>query len=81
MRKVLLQNKQTRRYYAGPDHWVEDPNQALSFSDVSAAAKAFSEEDLTDAEIVIEDGTLPATTHPAVSSNSLPSPLPRHTGR
>jgi hypothetical protein len=56
--KVLLQDRLSKRYYAGPQRWVEARAEALDFGQVELAAKAYSEERARFAEIIIDDGTL-----------------------
>jgi hypothetical protein len=57
--KVLLQDKLSRRYYAGPQRWVDSRAEALDFGKIEMAAKAYTEESTHFAEIVIDDGELP----------------------
>ena len=57
--KVLLQDRISKRYYAGPQRWVESRNEALDFGKIETAAKAYTEESTHFAEIVIDDGELP----------------------
>ncbi len=57
--KVLLQDKLSKRYYAGPQRWVEARDEAMDFGQVELAAKAYTEESARYAEIIVDDGTLP----------------------
>lgn len=57
--KVLLQDRVSKRYYAGPQRWVETRAEALDFGQIEAAAKAYTEESARFAEIIVDDGTLP----------------------
>lgn len=51
--RVLLRNKQTRRYCAGPNEWAAVIAQALIFSSVQHAAKFAFNEKVQEAEIVV----------------------------
>ena len=63
--KVLLQDKISKRYYAGPQRWVQERAEALDFGQIELAAKAYTEETTRYAEIVVDDGTLPEPPPPA----------------
>lgn len=71
--KVLLRDRQTHRYYAGPGQWVPHAHQALDLGETSRAAKVFEAEGLEFAEILIDHGSLPAGPHrPEESLKSRP---------
>lgn len=80
--KVLLQDKVTRRYFAGPHQWVEDRSEALDFKQVQGAAKAYAEAGLPYAEIVVDNGALPepkpAAQHPPKRPGPEHRAHPRH---
>lgn len=55
--RVLLKNKETNHYYAGPNEWTSDVSRAHDFEMVTQAAKMYEVEQVAFAEIVVE-GTL-----------------------
>ncbi len=70
--KVLLQDTQTKLYYAGPGRWVKERGEALDLEKIERAAQAYDTENYPFAEILVEDnGTnlhLPVThSAPAVA--------------
>lgn len=57
--RVLLQDRISKRYYAGPQRWVEARAEAMDFGQIELAAKAYTEESARFAEILVDDGSLP----------------------
>ena len=57
--KVLLQDAQTKLFYAAPGRWVKDKPEALNFERVDRAAQVYETENLPFAEIVVEDDNAP----------------------
>ncbi len=56
--KVLLQDMQTKLYYAGPGRWVKGREEALNFEAIERAAQTYDTENYPFAEILVEgDGT------------------------
>lgn len=51
--RVLLRNTQTRRYYAGRDHWVNEQSGALDFESLENAGQRVYEEHLSQTEVVL----------------------------
>ncbi len=51
---MLLQNMDTRLFYAGPRQWIDDPTQAQNLKAIEDAAQAYVSENLINAEIVVE---------------------------
>jgi hypothetical protein len=51
--RVLLRNKQTRRYYAARNEWAAVMAQALLFGSVPQAARFAFDEKVPEAEIVV----------------------------
>lgn len=70
--RVFLQDRLSKRYYAGPRRWVTERADAMDFGQVELAAKAYTEESARFAEIIIDDGTLPEA-----SPTDNPSPADR----
>ncbi len=64
--RVLLQNTQTRLYYAAPGQWTEHLANAFDFEQVERAAQVYSLEDLPYAQIIL-DGTPPRVELPRFS--------------
>lgn len=54
--RVLLQNTETRLYYAGPDRWTKHALDAMDFEYVEHAARMYEIEDLAYAQIVLDPG-------------------------
>ena len=50
--RMLLLDKATQRYYAGPGHWVADAAVAFSFETTKGAALIYEQENIKDAIIV-----------------------------
>ncbi len=63
--RVLLQDTQTKLYYAGPGHWVKEKTEALDFERIDRAAQAYETEKYPFAEILVEnqDGSVPFALH------------------
>ena len=57
--KVLLQDAQTKLFYAAPGRWVKEKLEALNFERVDRAAQVYETENLPFAEIVVEDDNAP----------------------
>ena len=57
--KVLLQDAQTKLFYAAQGRWVKEKPDALNFERVERAAQVYETENLPFAEIVIEDDNAP----------------------
>ncbi len=53
--KVLLQDTQTKLYYAGPGRWVKARREALNFEAIERAAQTYDTENYPFAEILVED--------------------------
>ncbi len=53
--KVLLQDTQTKLYYAGPGRWVKERQEALDLEKIERAAQAYDTENYPFAEILVED--------------------------
>ncbi len=53
--KVLLQDTQTKLFYASPGHWVKERLEALDFERIDRAAQAYETENYPFAEILIEE--------------------------
>ena len=51
--RVLLQNSETKLYFAGPNEWTEDSTKAVDFEHIDRATEVYSNENLTYAEIVL----------------------------
>jgi hypothetical protein len=54
--KVLLRQSNTHLYYAAPQKWTADEENAFDFEDVERAIKASHDEKLTDVEVVLGFG-------------------------
>ena len=52
--RVLLQNSETKLYFAGPNEWTEDSAKALNFEHIDRATEVYANENLTYAEIVLD---------------------------
>ncbi len=52
--RVLLQDTQTKLYYAGPGHWVKEKTEALDFERIDRAAQVYETEKYPFAEILVE---------------------------
>jgi len=57
--KVLLQDTQTKLFYAGPGRWAKDKTDALNFERIDRAAQIYDTENLPFAEILVEDDNPP----------------------
>ncbi len=53
--KVLLQDTQTKLYYAGPGRWIKERSEAYDFERIERAAQAYDSENYPFAEILIEE--------------------------
>jgi hypothetical protein len=53
--KVMLQDTQTKLYYAGPGQWVKERGQAMDFERIDRAAQAYETERYPFAEILVEE--------------------------
>jgi hypothetical protein len=73
--RVLLQDKLSKRYYAGPQRWVEARAEAMDFGQIELAAKAYTEESTRYAEIIVDDGKLPESS-PGSASQAAEQPHP-----
>jgi hypothetical protein len=51
--RVLLQNAETKLYFAGPNEWTEDTAKAVDFEHVDRASQVYATENLAYAEIVL----------------------------
>jgi len=52
--RVLLQNSETKLFFAGPNEWTEDSTKAINFEHIDRATEVYTSENLTYAEIVLE---------------------------
>lgn len=52
--RVLLQNTETKLYFAGPNEWTEDSSKAVDFEHVDRASEAYNTQNLNYAQIVLE---------------------------
>ena len=52
--RVLLQNSETKLYFAGPNEWTEDSGKALNFEHIDQATEVYANENLAYAEIVLD---------------------------
>jgi len=67
--KVLLQDTQTKLFYAGPGRWVKERAEAFDFERIDRAAQAYDTENYPFAEILVEEqGT---SVRPAASEAGL----------
>jgi len=55
--RVLLQNAETKLYFAGPNEWTEDVAKAVNFEHIDQASQAYASENLAYAEIVLTPDT------------------------
>ncbi len=53
--KVLLQDTQTKLFYAGPGRWVKERSEAYDFERIERAAQAYDSENYPFAEILVEE--------------------------
>ena len=67
--RVLLQDTQTKLYYAGPGRWVKERLEALDLERIDRAAQTYETENYPFAEILVEDQgnhvSLPIAPHAA----------------
>lgn len=52
--RVLLQNSETKLYFAGPNEWTDDSTKAVNFEHIDRASQIYASENLAYAEIVLE---------------------------
>ncbi len=52
--RVLLQNSETKLYFAGPNEWTDDATKAVNFEHIDRASQTYAAENLAYAEIVLE---------------------------
>ena len=50
--RVLLRNTKIGLYYAGPNHWVSNPREALGFKKIERATQFASEQKLADVQVL-----------------------------
>jgi hypothetical protein len=50
---IVIQQVETRKYLAGYDEWIEDPHEALTFSDTRHALKYCRRHALTNVRLVV----------------------------
>ncbi len=51
--RVLLQNTETKLYFAGPNEWTEDAAKAVNFEHIDRASQVYTSENLAYAEIIL----------------------------
>jgi hypothetical protein len=56
--KVLLQDTETKLFYAGPGRWVKEKPEALNFERIERAAQVYETENYPFAEILVEDDSI-----------------------
>jgi hypothetical protein len=52
--RVLLQNMETKLYFAGPNEWTSDSSKALDFEQIERASEVYSAQNLDYAQIVLD---------------------------
>ena len=53
--RVLLQDTQTKLYFAGPGRWVKERFEALDLERIDRAAQTYETENYPFAEILVEE--------------------------
>lgn len=71
--RVLLQDTQTKLYYAGPGRWVKERSEACDFERIERAAQAYDTENYPFAEILVEEQ---GTNLVLTASESIPAAIP-----
>ncbi len=71
--KVLLQDTQTKLFYAGPGRWVKERSEAYDFEKIERAAQAYESENYPFAEILVEEQ---GTNIHLSASSSVPADAP-----
>ncbi|MGH7970789.1 MAG: hypothetical protein ACREIC_18875 [Limisphaerales bacterium] len=68
--RVILQNTETKLYFAGPNEWTADTSKAVNFEDIDRASQVYNTANLAYAEIVLKPD-LPGEANEAVSQRAL----------
>ena len=68
--RILLQNTETKLYFAGPNEWTADNSKAVNFEHIDRASQVYNTENLDYAEIVLKPD-LPGGTNETVHRRAI----------
>lgn len=68
--RILLQNTETKLYFAGPNEWTEDTSKAINFEHIDRASQMYNTENLAYAEIVLKPD-LPVDLNEVISRRAI----------